>query len=85
MSLNTAVESLGTLGPSIAPVSEVTTQPKRWSRVVGDSIQITLNPFLSHGNIQITGILAADSVVGTWLLNSSVQRKFGTAILAPVR
>ncbi len=50
----------------------------------GDSVELTLHPFVSHGSIVLRGRLHADSVVGTWRLHSDGPGAEGEFLLRRV-
>ena len=52
-------------GGKTSPITEVFLRLFR-----GDSVVLTLNPRFSHGPVKLTGRLRADSVGGTWELQS---------------
>ena len=55
------------------------------SRREGDSVFVTLNPFVSSGSVEIRAVLRADSLIGRWFLTSSLRRGAGSVVLVPAR
>jgi hypothetical protein len=55
------------------------------SRREGDSVFVTLNPFVSSGSVEIRAVLRGDSLIGRWFLISSRRRGAGSVILVPAR
>ncbi len=70
MSVNAAVESLGTVGPAIDSVSKVSEQPKRWSRVVAADIVGVYDVFAVLAGSTVPAFIygSAGGVVSDWLL-----------------